>query len=109
MTVYNTANKLSRRTLSELDGLYVGQLESSYREYNDINTLSVTTQNVSTYNSMNKLSRRTIVELTGLYIKIFEQSAKTRSLIGTFKITKPSKKYNQKLTLHYKYSVKLKQ
>jgi hypothetical protein len=154
MTVYNTGTKLSRRTLSELDGLFVGQLESSYREYNNISTLNVTTQNVSSYNSMSKFSRRTIGELSGIYMKIFEnsyreyldfntlnvstintslyndidkykrrniedldnlfieifeQSAKTRSLIGTFKIIKPSKKYSQKLTLSYKYSVKLKQ
>ena len=106
--MYNTINKIARRTCTELEGLKISQLEDSYRQRNA--TITITPSHVITtgYNTFSKLVRRTYGELYGLKIAIVENSYRTHLISASTKIIKCVKKYVLKLKLIQKYVIKLK-
>lgn len=108
MTVYNTADKIARRNIIDLEDLTMATLESS----NVINTLQSDVElkipdRIST-NTMTKIARRKISELNGLLINIVEASKRGIRTGKDFKVVLPRKAYTAVLNVNKKYNTNIK-
>lgn len=107
--MYNTINKIARRTCSELEGLSMAQLEQSYITNNTSVTITPSCVDTTDYNKISKISRRTYGEINLLKVHVIEKSYRTNDLTTeNFKIIKPLKLYTNKLKMLKKYTNKIK-
>lgn len=109
MTVFNTINKLKRRSVNELQGLNMSVIESSFRSNNTKVDMRNEARSTVGFNTFDKISRRKYSELFGLLVSIIEKSnVLTITKLNKFKLYKPIKTYKNNIKLLFKYNNKSK-
>lgn len=107
-SIHTPFDKLSRRTVEEIDGLYINVIEKSDRRIDSDLSYDVWSKN-EVHNTINKLRRSPIDVLQGLFIRVLEQSERRININGRYRITKPNRVIKGiKLKLVTKEIIKLK-
>lgn len=106
---WNTANKLKRRKISDLQGLKMDIVQFSFREKNTSVEMLNEARSTDGLNDFNKISRRKYGELDGLLVSIIEKSKiEITTRINKIKLVKPLKTYKNKIKLLFKYKINTK-